>query len=76
MRQLPDGFLDIIPDQTVTSLNKDFSQIATDGPGDVVGILAGAFSGDVDGKFNAPEKRQVLTGVEDVIAEDLAKYLP
>jgi hypothetical protein len=72
---LPDDALDLIPDQTVTSLNQDFSQLATDGPTDVAGILVGAVTGDdTSNKYNS--KRQVLTGVEDIIAQDIAGYIP
>ncbi|KAE9368305.1 hypothetical protein N431DRAFT_443757 [Stipitochalara longipes BDJ] len=72
---IPDDALDLIPDQTVTSLNQDFGQLASDGPTDVVGVLAGALSGDdTSNKYNG--KRQVLTGVEDIIAQDIAGFIP
>jgi hypothetical protein len=72
---LPDDALDLIPDQTVTSLNQDFSQLTIDGPTDVAGILAGAVTGDdTSNKYNS--KRQVLTGVEDIIAQDIVGYIP
>jgi len=76
-RDLPDGALSLIPDQTLTSLNKVGSQLVTDGPEDLTTILEGALAGEpTDSKFSADEKRQVLTGLEDVIAQDLAKYIP
>jgi hypothetical protein len=38
--------LDLIPDQTVTSLNQDFPQLATDGLIDLTEIIESAISGD------------------------------
>ncbi|CZR55071.1 uncharacterized protein PAC_04957 [Phialocephala subalpina] len=76
VRDLPDDALDIIPDQTVDALQLDFSQLFSDGPTDVGGILDGAITGDdTSEKFNG-KKRQVLTGVEDVIAQDLVGLIP
>lgn len=75
MRDLPSDALDLIPDQTVTSLNQDFGQIFSDGPTDLAGAVEGALSNDdTSSTFNG--RRQVLTGVEDIIAEDLVDYLP
>lgn len=72
---LPDDALDLIPDQTDTSLNQDFSQLVTDGSTDVASILAGAVTGDdTSNKYNS--KRQVLTGVEDIIVQDIAGFIP
>jgi len=72
---LPDDALDLIPDQTVTSLNQDFGQLFSDGPTDVAGVLAGAVTGDdTSNSYNG--KRQVLTGVEDIIAQDVAGFIP
>lgn len=75
MRGLPDDALDIIPDQTVTSLQQDFSQLFSDGPTDVGGVLDGAITGDdTSEQYNG--KRQVLTGLEDIIAQDLVGAIP
>ena len=75
---MPPDALDLIPDQTVTSLNQDFSQLITDGPTDLVGILDGVVSGDdTSDQYNADKREaQVLTGIEDIIAQDLAGYIP
>ena len=75
MRDLPSDALDLIPDQTVTSLNQDFSQIFSDGPIDLAGAVEGALSNDDTSEtFNG--KRQVLTGLEDIIADDIVAYVP
>jgi hypothetical protein len=75
VRDLPSDALDLIPDQTVTSLNQDFSQIFSDGPTDLAGAAAGALSGDdTSESFNG--RRQVLTGLEDLLADDVVAYVP
>ncbi|KAH7319017.1 hypothetical protein BKA65DRAFT_556447 [Rhexocercosporidium sp. MPI-PUGE-AT-0058] len=69
-RDLPDGARTLIPDQTLTSFNKVGSQIITDGPEDLTTILEGAWAGKAtDSKVSAAEKRQVWTGIGDVIAQ-------
>jgi hypothetical protein len=56
-------------------LNQHFSQLITDGPTEVAGILVGAATGDdTSNKYNS--KRQVLTGVEDIISQDIAGFIP
>ncbi len=74
---IPNDFLDLIPDQTVTSLNQDAGELPADGPTDLTGIIGGALTGDdTNNKYNGKREAQVLTGVEDIVAQDVAGYIP
>lgn len=66
-----------LPDQTVTSLNQDLGQLASDGLTDLANIVDGAISGDdTSDKHNTKREAQVVKGIEDEIAQDLAGYIP
>jgi len=65
--------LDIIPQQTVDELQTDVSDVVTVLPGSIAKVTEGA------GTFNdngSNQKRQVVTGLEDVIAQTVAGDIP
>ncbi|ESZ98954.1 hypothetical protein SBOR_0612 [Sclerotinia borealis F-4128] len=74
VRRQSDAF-DLIPNQTITELNKDASQLLTIViPSTGLKVVKGALTGTDTEQF---EKRQlVLTGLGDIIAQDVAAYIP
>ncbi|TGO39940.1 hypothetical protein BHYA_0045g00340 [Botrytis hyacinthi] len=70
---------DVIPDQTATGVNKDVTELFKSFlPTGVPGIVKGAATGTESnfGKGQNEKRQLVLTGVGDVIAQDVAAYIP
>ncbi|KAF7910605.1 uncharacterized protein EAF01_002115 [Botrytis porri] len=70
---------DIIPDQTVTGLTKDVTVVFKSfHPTGIPGIVKGAATGTESdfGKGQNEKCQLVLTGLGDIIAQDVAAYIP
>ncbi|KAF7953896.1 uncharacterized protein EAE97_001295 [Botrytis byssoidea] len=78
MRRQSDA-ADVIPDQTATGLQKDVTDVFTSFlPTGVPGIVKGAATGTESdfGKEQNKKRQLVLTGLGDVVAQDVASYIP
>ncbi|TVY65674.1 hypothetical protein LSUE1_G006049 [Lachnellula suecica] len=71
---LPPDSLDPIPQQTVDELNQDVGQIGTELPEGITQVLQGAGSFQ-DNQGSADTKRQVFTGIEDIVSQ-VGKVIP
>ncbi|TGO28894.1 hypothetical protein BPAE_0021g00170 [Botrytis paeoniae] len=70
---------DVIPDQTVTGLNKVVTEVFKSFlPTGLPGIIKGAATGTESnfGKGQSEKRQLVLTGLGDIIAQDVAAYIP
>ncbi len=80
MRRQADGF-DPLPPQNVISLEQVVSQLGTDGPADLAGIVTGTLTGvenqgtySADGAKSSAEP-QVFGKITDLITEDVAGFI-
>jgi len=79
VRDLPPDAAALIPEQTIDELDEDFSGLITIVPGSIQKVAQGAVSGVDNQKRETKEqlnKKQVLTGLEDIIAQGIAADLP
>ncbi|KAF7938507.1 uncharacterized protein EAE98_000845 [Botrytis deweyae] len=70
---------DVIPEQTVTGLNKDVTEVFKSFlPTGLPGIIKGAATGTESdfGKGQNGKRQLVLTGLGDIIAQDVAAFIP
>jgi hypothetical protein len=69
----------LIPEQTTDELDEDFSDLITVVPGSIQKAAEGAISGVDNQKRETKEqleRKQVLTGLEDFIEQEIAADLP
>jgi hypothetical protein len=76
MVTLPPDFFDLIPQQTIDELNQDFGQGFTQLPAGVYQAIVGGLTLDDNHGTPAHNTRQVLTGLEDELAQIAPEILP
>lgn len=74
------GTFYLVPPQLLDSLNQDFSQLFTvvipeTGPAIIKGVLTGKYPGS-PARSTSKEKRQVLTGLENIVAQAVSDEAP